>query len=148
MSYSDGEARVLILLQGMAEFDLHNTARGDWKPLNRGTSNRYAIVRPGPFTNAAESIGTGSAITTWRTTVEVWQRWVDDSPTVVALEELVSAVIGHLERYPSLNGVALVAQVTGGSEMQQRWVKEGGPQWAVQEVYIDWQEERFIDAAE
>ena len=148
MSYSDGEARILALIQGMAEFDRRNTARGDWKPLNSGASNRYAIVKPGMFSNASETLAAGSAVTTWRTIVEVWQRWVDDGPTVTALEGLVGRVVEHLERYPSLDGAALMAWVAGGGEMQQRWLKEGGPMWAVQEVYLDWQEERFIDSAE
>lgn len=148
MSYPDGEAQLLVLIQGMAEFDRRNTARGDWKPLNSGASDHYAIVKPGPFANVSETLGAGSAVTTWRTIVEVWQRWVDDGPTVTALEVLVGAVVEHLERYPSLDGATLMAQVAGGGEMQQRWLKEGGPMWAVQEVYIDWQEERFISVAE
>lgn len=148
MSYPTGEGMVLTLLQGMDDFDRRNTARADWKPLNSGASDHYAVLKPGPFANVPETLGAGSAVTTWRTVVEVWQRWVDDGPTVEALEALVGAVIEHLEQYPSLNGAALTAQVTGGSEMQQRWLKEGGPMWAVQEVYVDWQEERFIANAE
>lgn len=148
MSYADGEAKVLTLLQGMDDFDRRNSARGNWKPLNSGASDHYAIVKPGPFAVAPETLGGGTSVTTWRTLVEVWQRWVDDGPTVVALEALVGAVIAHLERYPSLDGAALFAWVAGGGEMQQRWLKEGGPMWAVQEVYVDWQEERFVAVAE
>ena len=142
MSYPAGEAVVLTLLQAMSEFDRRNTARGDWKPLNSGGSDHYAIIRPGPFANKATALG-GASVTAWRTIIEVWQRWVDDAPTVLALEGLVSAVIDHLERYPGLDGLALIAGVTGGGEMQQRWLREGGPGWAVQEIYYDWQEERF-----
>ena len=148
MSYPTGEAKLLALIQGMAEFDRRNSARADWKLLNSGASDHYAILKPGPFINSSESLGSGSAVTTWRTIVEMWQRWLDDGPTVLALEALVGAVIERLERFPSLEGVALMAGVSGGGEMQQRWLKEGGPGWAVQEVYVDWQEERFIDSAE
>lgn len=148
MSYPTGEAAVLTLLQAMPEFDRRNAARADWKPLNSGASDHYAILKPGAFTNAQESIGGEAAVTTWRTIIEVWQRWVDDGPTAVALQGLTQKVIEHIERYPSLGGEGLLAWVAGGGEMQQRWTKEGGPMWAVWEVYIDWQEERFISVNE
>ena len=60
----------------------------------------------------------------------------------------MQTVIEHLERYPSLDAAGLYAWISGGGEMQERWLKEGGPKWAVWEVYLDWQEERFIAAAE
>lgn len=147
MSYSDGETAVLRLLQEMREYSRANSSRGDWKPLNSGASDHYAVLRPGAFNNAADGLS-GEALTTYRTVIEVWQRWKDDGPTIVALEAHVSAVMEHLERYPSLAGAALMAAVAGGGEMTRRWVTEGGPLWAVQEVYIDWQEERFYSVAE
>ena len=148
MSYPTGEAKILELVQGMAAFDRRNSARADWKPLNSGMSDHYVVLKPGGFSNMPETLGAGSSTTTWRTVVEVWQRWVDDAPTVAALEELTQGVIEHLERYPSLDGAALLAWVAGGGEMSQRWLKEGGPMWAVWEVFIDWQEERFVTVAE
>lgn len=148
MSYSDGEAAILALLQAMPQFDRRNTARGDWKPLNSGQSDHYAILKPGIWANAQEALGGGAAVTTWRTIIEVWQRWVDDGPTALALQALVAEVVDQLERYPALSGAALLAWVAGGGEMQQRWLKEGGPMWAVWEVYIDWQEERIISPVE
>lgn len=148
MSYSTGEAQIAELIQGATGFDRRNVARGDWKPLNSGRSDHYAIIRPGPFVNAPDTIGNGAAVTTWRTVVEVWQRWVDDAPTAQSLQAHVQTVIEHLERYPSLDAAGLYAWISGGGEMQERWLKEGGPMWAVWEVYLDWQEERFIAAAE
>lgn len=148
MSYSDGEAAILTLIQAMPEFDRRNATRADWKPLNSGASDHYAILKPGLWTNAPEALGGGSVLTTWRTIVEVWQRWVDDGPTAQALQTLVGRLIDKLDGYPSLDGAALFAWVAGGGEMQQRWLREGGPQWAVWEVYIDWQEERFVTVAE
>lgn len=147
MSYGDGEANVLLRLQAMTQFGRTNATRGDWKPLNSGASDHYAVLRPGAFTMSSDGLG-GESLTLWRTVVEVWQRWKDDAPTLLALELLVSQVIGQLERYPQLGGAALMAQVAGGSEMSRRWLEQGGPLWAVQEVYIDWQEERFYSVAE
>lgn len=147
MSYVAGETQVVALLQAMPQFGRANVARADWKALNSGASDHYAIAKPGPWTNSADGLN-GEALTEYRTVIELWQRWVDDSPTVQALEALTQAVVEHLERYPSLAGASLMAGIAGGSEVQQRWLKEGGPLWAVQEVYLDWQEERFYDAVE
>ena len=147
MSYSDGEAAILGLIRAMPAFDRANVSRGDWKPLNSGASDHYAVLKPGDFTVMAEALG-GEAIVQWRTVIEVWQRWKDDSPTLLALEGHVAAVIGHLERYPALGGVCLMARVAGGSELSRRWLEQGGPLWAVQEVYVDWQEERFYTSVE
>lgn len=148
MSYWAGEARLAELIQGAAGFDRRNVTRGDWKPLNSGKSDHYAVLKAGPFTNTADAIGNGAAVTTWRTVIEVWQRWIDDSPTVQSLQVHVQTIIEHLERYPSLGTAGVYAWVSGGGDMQQRWLKDGGPMWAVWEVYVDWQEERFIDGAE
>lgn len=147
MSYGDGEAAIAALLARSTTFNRHNVSRGDWKPLNSGASDHYAVLRPGEWTNMPDALG-GDAVTTWRTVVEVWQRWADDGPTVLALQAHVAAAVEYLERYPSLGGVALMAGVAGGSAMQERWREQGGPQWAVQEVYLDWQEERFYEFAE
>ena len=147
MSYSDGEAAILELVRALPNFGRSNATRGDWKPLNSGASAAYIVLRPGPFTVIAETLN-GESLRQWRTVIEVWQRWKDDTPTVVALEEHVSDVISHMEQHATLDGAALMANVAGGSEMQNRWLNQGGPQWAVQEVYIDWQEERFYSSAE
>lgn len=147
MSYAQGEAALLALIQAMPGYSRVNASRGDWKPLNSGASDHYTVLRPGAFTVATDGLG-GESLTAYRTVIEVWQRWKDDTPTLVALEGQVAAIVEHLERYPSLNGVALMAQVGGGSEMSRRWLEQGGPVWAVQEVYFDWQEERFYSSAE
>lgn len=149
MSYGTGEAALLALLARSTAFNRHNASRGDWKPLNSGASDHYAVLRPGAFTNAADGLS-GESLTTYRTVIEVWQRWKDDGPTVMALQGHVAAAIEHLERYPTLDGAALMAAVAGGSEFQRRWLTEdrSGPLWACQEVYIDWQEERFYSVAE
>ena len=148
MSYGSGEAAILELLRDMTAFDAANTSRADWKPLNSGASDHYAVLRPGEWYNSIEAIGHGAAVTTWRTVVEVWQRWLDDSPTALALQDLTTAVIEHIEAYPSLDGAVALAWVAGGGDMQERWLRSGGPAWAVWEVYIDWQEERFITVTE
>ena len=147
MSYVTGEAAVAALLEQATAFNRHNVSRGDWKPLNSGASDHYAVLRPGEFSNVADGLS-GEALTTYRTIIEVWQRWKDDAPTVAALSGYVAAVVDRLERYPSLDGACLMARVGGGGEMSRRWLTEGGPLWAVQEVYCDWQEERFYSSAE
>lgn len=145
MSYATGEAQIMAIIADMPDFRAGNVSRADWKPLNSGNAPHYAILKPGSWSNEPSSLSAGAAITTWRTVIEVWRRWVDDAPTAAGLQELVGRLIDYLDRHPSLDGMALQGWVTGGSDMQQRWLREGGPMWAVWEVYIDWQEERFID---
>ena len=145
MSYANGEALILGLLRGMDEFDALNSSRQRWKVLNSGASDHYAIVRPGPFSNEPAALGQ-TASTSWRTVIEVWQRWLDDGETTIALQELTQAVIEHFDGYPTLadtTGSVVMGYVSGGGEMQERWQTQNGPSWAVWEVYVDWQEERI-----
>ena len=145
MTYAAGEALVLALLRGMSEFDTANSSRQKWKVLNSGASDHYAIVRPGPFSNEPSGLGE-TASTDWRTVIEVWQRWLDDGETTIALQELVQAVIERFDDYPTLNdttGSVVMGYVSGGGEMQERWLTQNGPSWAVWEVYVDWKEERI-----
>ena len=54
----------------------------------------------------------------------------------------MSAVIDHLERYPNALTVWRLSPGNRRWRMQQRWLR-GRAGWAVQEIYYDWQEERF-----
>jgi hypothetical protein len=145
MSYATGEALILTLLRRMEGFDDQNSSRQRWKVLNSGASDHYAIVRPGPFTNEPEALGETMS-TSWRTVIELWQRWLDDGETTIALQNLMQGVLEHFDGYPRLGdttGSVVMGYISGGGEMQERWLTQAGPSWAVWEVYVDWQEERI-----
>lgn len=149
MSYSDGEAAILTLIRAMPQFDDKNAVRDKWRVLTSGAAADYVVLRPGETQEAFDyAIGLGRArvLRSWRTVVEVWTRYIDDGDTAVRLQVLTQAVIDHLERYPTLNGLAGVtnARPVGVSNMLERWTEQDGPSWAVWEVYFDWQEEASI----
>lgn len=143
MNYPHGEALIATLLDGMTEFATGTVTRQKWAVLNSGRAAQYAVLRPGAFSLGADGLGL-SAGAQWRTVVELWQRWLDDGATTVALQELTMKVIDRLQQYPTLGdttGRVVWAFVTGGGEMLERWVTDRGPSWAVWEVYVDWREE-------
>lgn len=144
MSYATGEAAVLTLLQAMSAYNSDNATRADWRPLARGKAQHYAILRPGKWAN--EQMAMSANQRTWRTVVECWRRYADDTRPV-ALQEDVAAVVAQLEKYPTLNGAVQDSMVSGGGDMQERELSNGSL-WAVWEVYVDWQEEQAVSYAE
>lgn len=144
MSYATGEAAILTLVRALSAYDSENSTRADWRPLTRGKAQYYAILRPGKWTS--EQLTMGSNARSWRTVVECWRRYADDTRPV-ALQDDVEAVAAQLEKYPTLNGAVLDSMVTGGGDMVERELSNGSL-WAVWEVYVDWQEEQDVSYAE
>lgn len=148
MSYATGEGLILKKLRLMPEFGASNSGRqGEgWRLLSTGNSTYYAVLRPGAFTSDYDSLGRLHVVTQWRTVIELWLRWTNESMTTETLQTLMDSVIEHLEKHPFLDDDhRLEAMPSGGGEMQERQRETGGPLWAVWEVFIDWQEERDID---
>lgn len=146
--YSAGEAAILAKVQGATGFDATNTARGDWKPLNKGLSDHYAILRQGPFEIAANSLG-GGVRTVWTTVIEVWTRYVDDAETRTDLYGYSAAVMAELWKWAHLGGPAEDMNITGGAEPREMW-KEGGngPAWLMQELTVSWAEVSTVTFSE
>lgn len=144
MSYSTGEAAVLALVRALDGYDDENATRADWRPLSRGKAQHFAILRPGKWAN--EQLTVSGNVRAWRTVVECWRRYADDTRPI-ALQEDVERVVAQIERYPTLNGAGLDSMVTGGGEMVERELANGSL-WAVWEVYVDWQEEHSVSYAE
>jgi hypothetical protein len=145
MSYSDGEVLILGLLRNMAQFDTRNSGRARWGMLNSGAAAQYAILRAGPFENDYQGLGREQVRTSWRTIIELWQRYKDDGTSATDLQELMAAVIEYVEQYPDLGDAAIYAEPRTCGDMQEVWRTGGdGPSWLKWEVNIDWQEERDI----
>jgi len=144
MTYPAGEALILTQLQSVTGFTSTNTARAKWGLLNSGKSDHYAIVKPGTFNEDTENnFG-------WvnRTIIQVWQRYVDDGTTATNLEGYVNAVKQRFMLYRKLGGSVMDSRVIGGSEMQERWNKDGGLVWLSQDVIIEWKEQEIVTYAE
>lgn len=153
MTYAGGEADILTRLQAMSDWSTDNSARADWLLLNNGKSAKYAIIRAGEHSQNPEfaSVGGITKFQTWRSVIEVWQKFDTPGTDITATQALVDSIINELWKYPYLGDGATSGQVllsVDGSEMQERWIAEGGPKWAVWEVIVDWQEEKTISPAE
>lgn len=145
MSYSSGEALILTALRAHANYDSDNTSRGNWRVLNSGKAEYYAVLRMGPTTNAPNSMA--SALTTWTTQIMLYRRYLDDGTTATNLQADVQTVIEHLEQYATLsdtNNTVVDAQITAVSEMQEISMFENGPVYLLSIIDMIWQEERQI----
>lgn len=141
MGYSDGEALILTQVQACNNFDSTNTSRANWKILNQGKDDHYAILRPGPFD--IEWIAFDTYRANWVTVIEVWQRYKDETDTHTDLYDRVEDLFDIL-------GVPLLGDTTGTiqdstisvqDEPEEMWMDGGGPGWLRWKINILWREE-------
>jgi hypothetical protein len=145
MSYSTGEALILTRVQACTGFTSSNTSRADWKVLNSGRSDHYAILRPGSFSLEWQTLS--MAVISYTTVIEVWQQYVDDATSYTNLYGYVNNLYNILQ-YPHLGGLIQDSTITGAPEVEQMWRQEGGPAWLRWSVSISWQEEQAVTFAE
>ena len=146
MGYSDGEALILTQVQGSSNFDSNNSARGNWKILNKGKSDHYAILRPGAY--STEFISYSNYHAMYRTVIEVWQRYTDETTTHTNLygytKDAMEAVI-DTPRLGDTGGTIIDSSVTGSDEPpEEMWTDGGGPVWLRWSINVDWVEEKSI----
>lgn len=137
--YESGEAFLLTKCAAASGFSSTNTARSDWKLMDKGASDHYAILRPGVFEMAANSMG-GGAVLRYTTMVEVWQQYTDETTTQSNLYGHVYNLLLELVKWPRLGGIAEDVNITSGGEIQQMWREGGGPAWLMQELTVSWAE--------
>ena len=143
--YKAGEARILALVQGLTNFDTNNATIGDWTVLNLGKSERYAVLKPGVFSNEYITMITYRAF--WETLIEVWQLWkieLSDQANLQLLEDRVQEVVDGLQTYRLTNdsgGTVLHAEINRGDLVAEVFNQDGGMEWIMQEVSFEWSEE-------
>ena len=144
MTYPSGEALVLTQLQSVTGFTSANTARASWQLLNSGASDHYAIIKPGTFSEDPDNNFT------WinRTIIQVWQFYQDDGTSSTNLQGYVNAVKERFTKYRKLGGSVIDSRVVSGSELQERWSKDGALVWLSQDVIIEWKEQEIVTYAE
>ena len=147
MGYNDGEALVLTRVRACTGFDTSNTSRGDWKLLNSGRDDHYAILRPGAM--SLEFISVGQYTITWQTLIEVWQRYTDEIESKSNLCTHVVNLFSTLA-YPHLGSASIVqdAMIVNGDEPQVMVGKDGGPSWLRWTLQLRWTEEEVVTYAE
>lgn len=102
MSYLDVEALWLARIRQLtSQFDASNTARMDWGQRNNGASDHYAVLYPGPHLHRWMS-NTGTWAHTYRTIIEVWQRYQADGTSGTDLQTITDATRTHLVQYRKL----------------------------------------------
>jgi len=143
MSYSTGEAAILETLKLHADYSASNTSRADWRVLDSGQNSHYAVLRMGESVNSQLTIQ--QAFTTWRTDIMLYERYTVDGITAVALQGHVQTVIEHLEKYPTLEGLSINAQIISVGAMEQIQMIANGPMWARSIIAVEWNEERSIN---
>jgi len=147
MGYSDGEALVLTRVQACTNFDSTNTSRCNWKILNTGNSDHYAILKPGPFEDGWDSI-TG-ALTKWTTIIELWQLYTDETTSYTNLYGYLGNLFA-IRGYPHLGNSAIVrdSNFRGAPAPDEMWPKSGGPIWLRWNINIEWTEETNVTFSE
>ena len=146
MAYSTGEAAILTLIRALSGYDAGNTARQDWKPLNRGKAAYYAILRPDAWTS--ERISPTGYHDFYTTVIEVWRRYADDTRPAL-LQDNVNDIVVQLRKYPTFNGASGVqdSNITGGPAMVEVELNSGSL-WARWDINCEWTEETTVTYAE
>ena len=143
MNYLDGEKLIAARVEEATGFSPENVRRGAYGVINSGNSDHYAIIHAGGTVRNQESLT--SKLNVHRTTIEVWQRLKDDSPSIDSLYENVASIVNFLDplRDMSSDGTYIRdANVTGIGEVKEMWTTKGdAPSWFKQEIYVDWSDE-------
>ena len=142
MAYIDSKTAIINRIKAHADYSDSNTDQNDWKKLNRGNDDFYAIAKPSTEPAEIEFITFKIYVINWMTIVEVWQRYKDDGTTQNDLFGNVQKVITQLQPYKNL-GLSNVnnSEISAISTPQQAWREnEAGPSWLIQELNIIWQE--------
>jgi hypothetical protein len=150
MSYSAGEALWLTRLRALSQFNTSNSTRGKFGIRNSGKSDHYAILVPGPWDRTY--IGMNTRMDTFRTIIQLWQRYIDDGTTMTDLEALVDAVLAELDTYPRIGdttGNIIDAAIVEVRELQMILAEPGGgPAWLLVELVGEWHEQTAVTFAE
>lgn len=127
-----------------------NVAIAKWGILNKGFSDHYAIIKPGPVERPRITMRIRD--NSYRTIVEVWQRYKDDGTTLTTLLGHCDAIAARLDKYPYLadtTNAIRVSDVSGFSEVTEQWTNNAdGPSWLKREIYVDWKEESNVSYSE
>jgi hypothetical protein len=150
MSYITGERLAESLIKGAAGFGTPNVTRGDWKILNSGNSDHYAILKRGEVSVEWQTMRIST--TNYRTIIEVWQRVKDDQASYDALLTYVDDIQTRIEQYRKLADTAETvfdANLTGTGIVTEQWRNSSdGPSWLKIDLYLDWSNQENVTFAE
>jgi hypothetical protein len=146
MTYAAAETLLYNRVLACASFDADNSSQANWKVLNSGKSDHYAILHVGK--SSLDWTTLGQYTITWRCIVEVWQRYKDDGTTATSLYGYVNDLLPILA-YPHLGGTITDSTLEAIGEAEEMWRQgDNGPLWLRQNLTIAWQEETNVTFAE
>lgn len=149
MTESAGMTLIETQVKAVTGFNSDNVSIAKWGMLNKGKSNHYAIIRPGPAERTRSAFGVLDI--NYRTVVEVWQRLKDEGSSLTNLTGHVDAIAARLDKYRKLaddTNTIRDAEPSGLGEVTEEWRREGGPAWLKREIFVDWTEESEVSYAE
>lgn len=111
MSYTTIEAKVLTLLQALAQYADAQVTRGDYSVLDIGYT-QYCVIRPGPF-EINRTGDWGMIGIDWTIYISLYERYTGDGTEFTNLETQRQNVIDMLNANPSLDGTTGVTLVLG-----------------------------------
>lgn len=147
MGYNECEALWLSLLRAMPEFDSNNTSRKDWKILNSGKSNYYAVLKKGEVVRERMAFSTDVAHR--QTIIELWVRYREDGTDAIQMDDLTDAITNYVGSYRlggDSVGTIQRAQIVEEREPQQ--TPANAPAWLFVELVGQMDDEEAITYAE
>jgi len=146
--YPRAESLLLAQIRAVDGYNQENTFVGKWGILNNGKSAKYAIIRPGANTI---SYGSARVDVNWTSIVEIYQKYLDDGPSLTSLEGDVRAVMNRLILYPHMGdttGAITQAAITSMAEPVRVDSSPNGPYWLMQALTITWLEQIVVEYLE
>jgi len=142
MSYKTGEDLIFALVKTATNFNANNTYQANWKALNKGKDDHYAILRSGEST--VEWITLRGYITHYQTIIEIWQRYRDDSTTQTTLYGYIGNILNKLQGTPKLGDKGSTIQdssVSVANTPEEMWTNNAnGPSWLRWKITVKWDE--------
>lgn len=156
MSYATGEAAALTLIQTLSDFNTTNSvslANDDDNKgatlLSSGKSDRYVILRPGPFESDYLDIAGSLTQHRWQTSIDLYVLKTGVDAPEYRLASLRQSIIDTLDTYFRLDesvgyakvvsGEAIATGATGGTNSAPN-----GTPYIRQEMILVWEEERSL----
>jgi hypothetical protein len=145
MSYSAGETLLLTVVKTCTGFSANNSTQGNYKVLNSGKDDNYAVLHIGNSSFEFETFKQYQA--RWNTIVEVWQRYTDDGTTLTNLYTHIQNLMTGIQAAIILGdttGTVINANAIELGDIEEMWARGGGPGWLRVKMKIQWTEEYSI----
>jgi hypothetical protein len=140
MAYKTGEEAIYELVVDCDGFGIGNVSQADWKILNQGKGRHFAILRIAGGEFEWQSMSAYRA--SWRTALELWQRYEDEYETQTKLyanlDNLLSGLMSKRHIDTTVNALDFAISEIG--EVEEMWTSGGGPAFLRLIVMLDWSE--------